>query len=526
MFPGATEVCNGLDDNCDGGTDDVSCDDGQACNGQELCGGLLGCQPGAPPVPDDGVACTVDSCDVETDVFIHLPVDSLCANDNECTIESCDAATGCESSPAAAGTACGAELLWVCDGSGVCAPPGPCDGDVDGLFVRSIDVGGAPTAADIAVLEDDTIVVAYQIGATTTVGALSSDGSSWSWQTDFDSVGWPAIGPIDGIDVGLVNAAMQLSRLDGSDGEVKWVVSRAKQNFSFVAGDIAPDGSVVAFGRFTDTSAGPGQWNYEIPLALGWVGKDGTGGGTYASAVGSGTCWYTAVAGVALDGGGAVIVGSRNDQYSQGCGSYDVVARLDGAASGSAVGLDAGVYKHYVYDASLGLDGTLLVGGRRIASAIGSPPSYFSFLTGLAPDGYTVDWTFVTPADSGIGDLEVLSLSAGYAFLRTHYSGVRLQRLDSERLEVWSRQLPLTPGSPIYEMVGTHDGGFAIVASDGGEMVVIRTDPWGHASCAESGGCHSMGASGCDDGSFCTHDLCSAAAGGCYTAPKDVPGCN
>ncbi|MBI4983582.1 hypothetical protein HZC32_02970 [Candidatus Woesearchaeota archaeon] len=44
-----TETCDGLDNDCNGITDDggkVGCDDGDYCNGKESCGGTAGCQSG------------------------------------------------------------------------------------------------------------------------------------------------------------------------------------------------------------------------------------------------------------------------------------------------------------------------------------------------------------------------------------------------------------------------------------------------------------------------------------------------
>ena len=39
------------------------CDDGQLCNGAEICDTTLGCQSGTPAACDDGDACTADVCD-------------------------------------------------------------------------------------------------------------------------------------------------------------------------------------------------------------------------------------------------------------------------------------------------------------------------------------------------------------------------------------------------------------------------------------------------------------------------------
>jgi hypothetical protein len=51
VHPGATEVCNGVDDNCNGQVDEggnLLCNDSLVCNGAETCAGLSGCQPGIP----------------------------------------------------------------------------------------------------------------------------------------------------------------------------------------------------------------------------------------------------------------------------------------------------------------------------------------------------------------------------------------------------------------------------------------------------------------------------------------------
>lgn len=77
----------------DGCEFDADCDDGDACNGTETCGGGGSCQVGTPVNCDDSNACTADSCN---------PATGLCSNDsiscddgNLCTTDSCDTATGC-----------------------------------------------------------------------------------------------------------------------------------------------------------------------------------------------------------------------------------------------------------------------------------------------------------------------------------------------------------------------------------------------------------------------------------------------
>lgn len=191
--------------------DDSACDDDLWCNGAETCNGLAGCQDGLAPSLDDGVACTVDSCDEESDEVHHLATDAECDDDDFCNgTETCDQKNGCqdgEPPPLDDGFACTVDVCdtlaatvvhtpddgacddsqW-CNGAETCAPgadgagedgcvagqapeppvdeapddcmiPGPCDEDGDGypLIPLSADAdcddGVACTAADAC---DDT----------------------------------------------------------------------------------------------------------------------------------------------------------------------------------------------------------------------------------------------------------------------------------------------------------------------------------------------------------------------------------
>ena len=100
IYPGAPEVCNGVDDNCDGQIDeggDALCDDALFCNGAETCEGLSGCQAGIPPELDDGVACTLDECDEENDIVIHTPDDNYCDDALFCNgVEWCSETLDCQ----------------------------------------------------------------------------------------------------------------------------------------------------------------------------------------------------------------------------------------------------------------------------------------------------------------------------------------------------------------------------------------------------------------------------------------------
>lgn len=76
--------------------DDADCDDGLYCNGIETCDPAIGCVPGAPQACDDGIPCTLDSCNEQTASCDHMPIDALCDDGDPCTVDSCDRASGCQ----------------------------------------------------------------------------------------------------------------------------------------------------------------------------------------------------------------------------------------------------------------------------------------------------------------------------------------------------------------------------------------------------------------------------------------------
>jgi formylglycine-generating enzyme required for sulfatase activity len=95
FIPCTTDSC-APDGACQHEPDDMQCSDDRFCNGAEYCDPELGCLPGPPPVVDDEVSCTVDSCDEETDVVTNVPDDSICSNLDVCDgVESCDLVAGC-----------------------------------------------------------------------------------------------------------------------------------------------------------------------------------------------------------------------------------------------------------------------------------------------------------------------------------------------------------------------------------------------------------------------------------------------
>jgi hypothetical protein len=112
------------DDTCVGGAcvggPALVCDDGNACNGVETCNPASGCVAGTPLVCNDGNPCTDDSCDTQANGCVYtnntLPCNDgnacttadscvtgvcvggpapVCDDENLCTNDSCNPATGC-----------------------------------------------------------------------------------------------------------------------------------------------------------------------------------------------------------------------------------------------------------------------------------------------------------------------------------------------------------------------------------------------------------------------------------------------
>jgi hypothetical protein len=126
------DICKELDESCTNQPDDRKCDDSQYCNGAETCDATNGCQPGVPPKCDDGLICTIDSCNGNANQCQVVPDSSLCQ-----PWQHCDAAADCVDNTR-------------CDSNTDC-PPGThcsngfCLGMADGMPTGDGDDGGVET---------------------------------------------------------------------------------------------------------------------------------------------------------------------------------------------------------------------------------------------------------------------------------------------------------------------------------------------------------------------------------------------
>ena len=145
----STEVCDGVDNNCDGTIDESGsalCADINACT-QDLCGGTSGCLH--PPVPDggacsDGDACTqTDSCQAGactgTNPVVCTPLDQchspgtcnsstgICSNPANTNGNPCNDGDACTQIDTCQGGTCRGDNPVVCTASDPCHDAGVCD---------------------------------------------------------------------------------------------------------------------------------------------------------------------------------------------------------------------------------------------------------------------------------------------------------------------------------------------------------------------------------------------------------------
>ncbi len=98
------EVCNGTDDDCDGQTDEATCDDQNPCT-TDTCNSIAGCSQQAQTGGcDDGNACTSNTECTQGACGGGKPI--ACDDKNVCTVDACNPTGGCVHTPVADGIPC------------------------------------------------------------------------------------------------------------------------------------------------------------------------------------------------------------------------------------------------------------------------------------------------------------------------------------------------------------------------------------------------------------------------------------
>jgi len=201
------DSCDEIADVCANAPDDAACQNGQFCDGQESCDGLLGCLAGAPVDCNDGVACSVDSCNETSDGCDHVPDDAVCDDGLFCTgDEICDAVLDCRS----VGDPCAG---FVCDELG-----DRCETPPEVIFAE-VATGGAQevssvsTSAGVTAVAGDLYLASISYKPVSAVSSVTGLGLDWSLagahcsgrsQTGVEV--WQALGTPDGS--GVVTASL------------------------------------------------------------------------------------------------------------------------------------------------------------------------------------------------------------------------------------------------------------------------------------------------------------------------------
>jgi hypothetical protein len=118
--PCTQDSCDDSTGQCSHTPDDAACDDGVFCNGAEACS-ATGCAAGLPTACDDGLSCTIDTCDETAKGCAFTPNDTACDDGLQCNgAETCD--------PLGAGpTGCVAGVAVPCASDGVACTVDACD---------------------------------------------------------------------------------------------------------------------------------------------------------------------------------------------------------------------------------------------------------------------------------------------------------------------------------------------------------------------------------------------------------------
>jgi len=93
----AAEVCDSVDNDCNGVTDDGLCDDGIDCTADACIQEPAGCEytPDNSEC-DENLDCTTTTCDVDAGGCKTVTNEAACEDDNECTKTTCDPDVGCQ----------------------------------------------------------------------------------------------------------------------------------------------------------------------------------------------------------------------------------------------------------------------------------------------------------------------------------------------------------------------------------------------------------------------------------------------
>ncbi|MCB9737830.1 MAG: RHS repeat protein [Deltaproteobacteria bacterium] len=523
----------------------VPCDAGVPGTIGDSCDGKGACVAGAPACTcktaadcaslDDADACTVAIACKDCVCTIGGAID--CDDGDGCTVDSCDATTGCSHEDAlhavvtgSAGSDSGVAVAALPGGAivlagnvtgqapfGAGAPIGGADGwvlelDVTGKPLWSRVMGGTDSDIPRALTVDaqQGVVMAGGTASTDLVGGGASAGGNDVWMVRLDASGsqsWSfavggtgadtayavvsdgsgfiALGSTKSADLkgaplaGTGEDAVAV-RVDAA-GKQSWIARYGGTGNDLARAAVAVPGGFVAVGATTSTDL-PGKQSTAGGQDVWLFRGDDSGAMLWnRSYGGSGADYGYGVA--AIPGGGYAVAARSNSPSLPGnaapAGDVDGwIVRVDPAGDLLWSRTFGGTEYDLFSAITARPDGTIFVAGwtssTKLPGGAGAAGSYDTLLASYDANG-ALRWSKVRGGTES-DSLNAISATAG---------GV---------VAVGSTASTDLPGKP--PIAGASD------------FWVQQVDAFGNASCSESGGCASKAAADCDDANPCTLDLC------------------
>ena len=576
------EVCT--DDSCVGkgcshAKNTGSCSDDNACTSGDQCANGT-CMPGKILPCDDGNVCTGDSCEAASGCkytgmssgacdldacnlsgtcvsgVCKYTAGKNCDDGNPCTVDSCDASSGCVSIPlnnggcvvdlCVLGQTCSAGKCQggsakVCNAADGCHDSGVCTA---GTCTNPIKIDGFTCSDGDPCTTGDACVggvcTATASVWTQTYGGTGNDDLT-AMQVTGDS-GFALAGNTNSKGAGSNDC--WLVRTDASGNAIWDQTYGGSSNDACNALVQTPDGGFALGGQTTSKTSGNGAWlvRTDSKGALLWDRTYGSSsaGVTYAlTATSDGGFAFGGFASplVRTDSNGAVV---WSQTLSGGYIMNAVLQTADGGFVWAGLTSSSGAGGYDMWLVRTDSNGSALwnstFGGYESESAVGLAQTNDG---GFALAGYNLSQNYPYPSawlvrtDTngnklwdrfyGQGGFTGLVATADGGFFASGQASVgssktRL-RLDASGNIVWSQN---GDTAMAVRTVGTT--GVVFAGSKSGDFQVTRADLWGSATCANSGACAGYTSATCDDGDQCTQDLCAAAAGCTHTKwPASTP---
>ena len=527
-----TDAGCALPGGCSQASNTALCDDGEVCSVGDGCKGGK-CLAGNGNLCNDGKPCTADKCHPETAVCSHEPFEGPCNDGNACTVSEVCLDGACKNGKVVKcddGNACTDDACDTKAGCGFAANAATCEAGA--CTTGDACKGGVCVSSKQAVVWE-SVVAGTKNG---TVRGIAATSNGFFAAVSYGTVSEPSGGALLRLD-SYGNVSWKVEPALGSGGSMTGVAESG--------GDAAVCGSKCASGKCqlwsarysadgkelvtnTGTSAYQGRY-HAITAAPGGgfflAGRQVVGGaaqddgfvaltdsgltGKWSAATGiaGNDAWNT----VAVAGGDFVVAGWS---ASANKGNDGLVARFSGAGAVKWQRSLGGTGEDEFNAVAVMGNGDIALAGSTGSKGAGGRDGWFVRLVGMgerADDrsfGTAGDDEFLAIAEAG-GQIAFGGRSQGKGTASQGW----LLSLDGWGNTSWQRKWAGDHGPDAFTAVTPHGSGLLVGGArhdftSKPDAAFLRTDTFGHASCATAAGCIDKSAVDCDDGNGCTLDGC------------------